>query len=234
MKLLSKSTIASDQARQRKAQIDEGLGLASRVDALRRTLAELEKQHSTYIAGMKQELEEQTQWLVDSIRDKKKEISDLESQRAALLVPLDAKWAEVNEKSRNLDSLVATATKTNILLSRGKEKYDLLVKKSKDSFSRTRVKERELSKVYAKAEDALVEAEEMRNKSETELDNQRELTATKLVELYDQQRVNAFDSVANENQKRLLDEREIELDMRERAIDDKYATLERTLKRKNG
>lgn len=233
MKLLSKSTVASDQARQRKAQIDEGLKLASKIDALRKTLAELEKQHSTYIAGMKYELENQTEGLIEGIKQKKKEIAELELERAILIEPLTAKWQEVNDKSQKLDVMVATASKTNLLLSRGKEKYDLLVKKAKDSFSRTRVKERELSKVYAKAEDSLFEAEEIKKSAEDEKEKQENSFKQREIELQDQERVNEFNALANENQKELLDEREVELNMRDRELKDRYETLERTINRTN-
>lgn len=98
MKLLKKSTVTSELNLQRKNQIDEGIVLAKKVDALRKTLSELEAQHQNFIISKEQELSTRFKELENSIKELKAEIRELEQRRSELLKPLDAEWAELKSK----------------------------------------------------------------------------------------------------------------------------------------
>lgn len=231
MKLLQKSTVASEQAIQKKAQIDEGVKLATRIDALRRTLADLERQHETYILGMENELKRRTEGLIEGVKDKMRELLEIEARRIKLLEPLAEKWSEVNEKEKEVNSILAQTQENAIVIDREKEKYLILGKKMKESQARTRIRERELSRVYAQAEENLEESVKVLKDAENKVDGQLSLLRERSVKLDERERMNNFDFMANKNQKTLLDDRESELSDRERQINDKYETLLRTINR---
>ena len=69
MKLLPKSQVHAQVNEQRRQQIDEGMILAKKVDALRQTLAELEEQQRKFSEGTKRELERETQELHEEIAE---------------------------------------------------------------------------------------------------------------------------------------------------------------------
>ena len=73
MKLLERKTLTSDFNLQRKMQVDEGVIIARKVDVLREALTSLEGQHKNFIAGMRQDLINQTKVL----EDKNSQISKL-------------------------------------------------------------------------------------------------------------------------------------------------------------
>lgn len=76
MKILKKSEILSVKNKQTKDQIDEGVAIAKRIDELRATLAKIEKQHSDYIAGMKEQLEKEIAGLIKQKRDLEHDIGN--------------------------------------------------------------------------------------------------------------------------------------------------------------
>lgn len=231
MRLLNKKTVATEQARERKTQIDEGLKLATKIDALRRSDAEVEVQHNKFVSGMKAELESQTIGLSDGIKAKKEELVEIEAERQKLLEPLTAKWEEVTAKEKQVDTLLAQAQQDALLAEKSKDKYSVLEKKMKDSQALTKVREREVTKLYLRTQIGLDEAEQIRMESATEAQKQEASFSLRRVALDNQERTNNFDFVANGNMRAILDEREIELNMREKEINDKYATLERTINR---
>lgn len=231
MKLLQKSTVASEQARQKKSQIDEGVKLASRIDALRRTLADLEKQNETYILGMEEELKRRTEGLIETIKTLQKEVTELLLEKEEAQKPLDAKWAEVHEKEEKVNGVFLQTQENAFIIDREKDKYLILGKKMKESQARTRIRERELSRVYAQAEENLEESAQVLKDAENKRQNQDESDQKRSKELDEREMANNFDFIANKNQKSILDEREYELNERERQINDKYETLLRTTNR---
>lgn len=104
MKLLSKSEIDKAKAKDRQAEIAEGLKLAKRVDSLREVAAEEE-------TALKKFREETLKAFADdSLKAAKKrddlleEVRILEQKRKDALVPLDAEWEEVKTKRKELDN----------------------------------------------------------------------------------------------------------------------------------
>ena len=98
MRLLDKKAISSDFNVQRKMQIDEGTNIARKVDVLRETLVSLENQHKTFIAGMRQDLINQTKALEEQKSAVQGEVKQLEQRRKELLKPLDDEWAKLYDK----------------------------------------------------------------------------------------------------------------------------------------
>lgn len=231
MKLLDRKIISNDFVLQKKAQIDEGVIIARKVDVLRETLASLEKQHRDFIAGTRQDLLNATSQLINEKESLQGEIRSLNERRQKLLKPLDDEWETLQEEK---NKFFKEQTEFSI------KEHDLNERESK--ITKT---EKTISKIESQLQELKFDAERqrdeattdravakgLRKENETTRDTQaRDFTRrTKDLDIRDR---------ANNNQRKYLDDikkgledREIELNNKERAIADKYAQLERTIKR---
>lgn len=159
MRLQPKIEVNNLVASQRKIQIDEGVRIAQRVDALRETLASLEAQHSKFIEGMEGELRRRTNHLIANISDLEKDIIDLEDKRRFLQIPLDDKWREINQKIGEISQFKANLEKKEAKLIEKELIQDGRDRKSKELM--VRVKSRD--KASIKAND---ESEQLKTESE--------------------------------------------------------------------
>ena len=103
MRLLKKSEVTQKKAQARKQEIDEGVKIAQKVDAVRNTLAEeeanLDKFRTESVKNIKAELaplEEKRDGL-------KKEVQELERTREQLLIPLTEEWEEVETAKKQIE-----------------------------------------------------------------------------------------------------------------------------------
>lgn len=105
IRLLDKKTLSVDLAIQKKKQIDQGVNLAKKVDAVRETLLEEEKR----LAEFRNESIARTQTEIDAkIKEKnflESEIKKREKDLTKLREPLDAEWEDVNSKIRAVNTL---------------------------------------------------------------------------------------------------------------------------------
>lgn len=103
MRLLPKSEIAQRKADARKTEIDEGMRLARRVDALRETLANeevsLAKFRNETVAMIHNEIKTEREKLTLI----QAEVATLTVKREELLVPLDKEWQEVKKHKEELE-----------------------------------------------------------------------------------------------------------------------------------
>lgn len=235
MKLLRKSVLDAQVAKERKAQIDEGVMIANKVDILRRDLANLQAQHQQFIGGMKFELKKETEELITKVAVLKSELKVLEDRRRTLLEPLDDAWSEVKSKGIELDQKIQEVDQEREKILRAKEKIEKKLLESKESLSKIKIRERELDRAYDRANALREEIEEIKNQTISENTAKNKDITQKLQEA-ERLRVKAEnDSIANEHLNQLLKEKEQELLVREIRLNDRYATLERTINRqKNG
>lgn len=112
MKLLQKSTITNQKNAERKLEIDEGLALARRIDALRETSAKEETNLLTYRATALKQVQNEIGVLVKQKEDLQEEIKRQEEHRKELLKPLDKEWEQIYEKKLQIDK----DSNANILL----------------------------------------------------------------------------------------------------------------------
>lgn len=159
MKLLKRSTLNIEIAAQKKQQIDEGLLIARKVDALRQTLASLEQQQQKFVSGMEGELKLRTDKLLIEIASRKLEIAHLSEKKNKLIEDLKDEWdrlkngQKVNEDTRDI------LAKGLIKLSDREKKIEEKFSDIKKTLARVNVRERELVKVYEKAEQAVKDTE---------------------------------------------------------------------------
>lgn len=233
MKLLKRSTLNTEVASQRKAQIDEGIIIAKKVDTLRQTLASLELQQKTFLSGMETELRKSTQHLIEEIALKKRELEELKVERTKLLEPLDKAWSDVRIKEKEiLASWRVVETKEKNVDGR-KTLLETKLAKAKESLFKIRTIEREIKRAYDDMEVLKAEAEDIKLKSLTDRDNQTREFEVKMSNLSRLEEKNKNDEIALTNLRELLDNRTLELNDREKAVNDKYSTLERTINRLN-
>lgn len=97
MKLLDRKKVNEEVIQQKKVQIDAGLFLAKKVDALREDLQDEQKKHDDAIEAMKQDEIAFTNEFLGKKDSMGKQIIELEEKKKELRIPLDAEWVLVNE-----------------------------------------------------------------------------------------------------------------------------------------
>lgn len=105
MKLLEKQTIVTLKGNERKKEIEEGAKLAKKVDLLRETASKEEARLAKFRTESLAKLKEDIDKLVVERDGLRGQIKTLEENRIQLLVPLDKKWNEINEKDKKLQEL---------------------------------------------------------------------------------------------------------------------------------
>lgn len=151
MKLLKKTAVSTEIANSRKMQMDEGILIAKKVDALREKLASLETQNALFIKKTVEELKNQTQGLNDGIDAKKKELLKIEEERVRLLEPLDKEWQKANAQ---LIENQASKRQIELGLQRIDEKEAKIVsmeRQTKQILSNIKIRERELERAFSKS-----------------------------------------------------------------------------------
>lgn len=127
MKLLPKKELAGKINDQKKADIDSGVFIARKVDALREELLLLQKERNDFIAGSQTVINDSLAPLQKKYNLLIKEIKELEEQRKELLKPLDHEWEkvtklkeEVLEGKESLNLLRGNITQESIVLEKEK------------------------------------------------------------------------------------------------------------------
>lgn len=231
MRLLSRSQASAEVARSKKAQIDEGMKIANRVDALRATLADLESQHLKYISETRDEAKRMMTGLADGIKALKKEIVGLEAERNRLREPLDAEWQQLETKKEEVIQMVEKSRGMKDSISLEKVKQELLTKKTRESLERARVRERALKVALVEASEDRATANNILIQQQNEKKNQDQKFEARKQDLSQKEFHLKQISESLELQRERQDEKDLELVEREKAVNDKYQTLLRAIER---
>lgn len=231
MKLLGRRMVAVESAIQKKNQIDEGVFLATKIDTLRRTLADLETQHKSFIANIKVEAKTQIDSLAEQIAKGKRELMELSEKRKKLQEPLTLAWTEVEQAKKEIEDKKVLAYKVNEILKSKETRIEDKLNKATTSLNRIKIRESELERAYAIAESnrektTLILSQQVNEKAKQEKD-----FAERTKKLKDGEDTLNATSENLEFMEKALKDREKGLDDRERFINDKYATLLRTEER---
>lgn len=231
MKLLARKEASVETQKQKKALIDEGFNLAGKVDALRETKVKeegnLERFRSETLKVAQSEIDQAIRQR-DYIRD---EIKELEKERELLQIPLDSEWEKIkaaylkySDQVGNLESAKETVAQQigeNTMLA-----HELEVEKGKIQEMR-RITEENLFHADDDLTRAREESAKMRNMA------QAILSSVELRELVIRQREDEYQATVEttNKEKSRLELWETDLSNREKRLIDRYATLERTIKR---
>lgn len=116
MHLLPVKELNSRLQDQKKSEIDAGIFLARKVDALREEVQELQKERDLFIGGSQKALRDAIRPLEERKDVLGKEIRDLELQRLELKKPLDEEWIKVSKYSEDNRSIgIALQEKSDLL-----------------------------------------------------------------------------------------------------------------------
>lgn len=231
MKLLPKSEIDRLKAVEKKAEIDEGLKLARKIDNLREVRAAEEAALETFRRETLTNINEEISQKVTERDTLKAEVTGLEKRKKEAQEPLDNEWVKVSDTKAELDrrgegldareSILQSRetelnarerfiTKVNLTASGREERAIELLKEAEQNKKDTKLALEEAQKTKEVAEAHRKEVEESLVKREQAVSSREE--GVKLKE-------------------EAADAREVELNKRETQIADREATLERTLKR---
>ena len=231
MKLLKRSTVNIETAQQKRIQIEEGLNLAKKVDALRQTLGSLQQQHEKFLAGMEDELKRRTDGLLQQVAIQKLELVQVAERRKELERPLTEEWEKVkisiheSEKTRDIlaKGLLKLADKEKVT----EEKYA----DSKKTLARINMRERELTKAYEKANQNIAETEKVKEDSLAKMARVDKYIEEKTQEyLTKEAELKAKERDLETSAQKIVDDRNTLLE-KETLLKDREATLERELKR---
>jgi len=231
MKLLSRPQANAEAARNRKAQIDEGMKIAGRVDVLRKTLSDLEKQHSEYVSKIKEEGKTIMSGLEQEILALRREIGELTAQKNELLKPLDAEWELARKAKKEGEEVLEEVKGLHIIVEKEKAKQEVNTKKTKESLDKSRVRERALRVAFVEASEDRAMAAKILKDAQLHKEESDKNCLERENELDLRERRNDFDFAANQHQKEINEARSKDLDLREKEIKDKYETLLRTINR---
>lgn len=231
MKLLDKKKIASDFNDQKKAQVDEGVRIAKQVDILREELASLEHQREVFLAGSKLELTKATGVLLEKIETLKGEIKKLEEKKEELRKPLDDAWAKLTEDLLALQKDKDEFKTSEYELSKEKKRIEKATERLTARENEFAENGRAIAKLNIQAQQLKDEAERINASAKHEYGEQTRKFTEANAELAKKQRQADIDAKDNERVRKVQEKRELDLNNREKAIDDKYQTLLRTIKR---
>jgi len=190
MKLLPKQQLNVVIANQKKAQIDEGLTIAKKVDVLRQTLADLERQHNLFIAGMEEELKRRTESLREEIKSLEYEIGNLKDIRKDLLKPLDEAWEKVKERELEIIEKVKFVDNLKTIVNSKEERADIKLRKASSILSKLNVRDRESAKAYIKADEFKKDAEKIYTEANLAKLNQEKEFEEKEKQLLERESIN--------------------------------------------
>lgn len=231
MKLLKKSTINVEIASERRKQIDEGMFVAKKVDLLRETLVNLEQQHAKFVDGMERQLVDRTKETAIKLKSLQDEITSLQEKRNLLLIPLDEEWKKVNIRELEIEKLKNDLIEQSSLFLKQQLDLDIQKKKEKTVLTRINTREKELIRVYSRAEENTQKSEEVLNIRLREKTEDDKFFEEKNKELIDREASIAVKERELKIHKDIVDEKIKENDIREMKLLDREQTLEREINR---
>lgn len=231
MKLLDKQEVNRLKGVERKLEVDEGVKLAKKVDALRELAAKeqtnLTKFRESSLAVVKAEIDDAIKQR-DALREN---IEVLTRQQAELRIPLDSEWKRVKLLSRELDKRAIELDEFNAVLTENEEFYFKRVEMLEDDKQR-------IENLEYEAEGQVEIARQTVNAAKTTLANakQTETQASEKFESVTKTLTAREIAVAIREREVGIKEQKVTKDAlaltnRERAINDKYETLLRNQKR---
>lgn len=231
MKLLDKKSLSQQKANERKLEVEEGAKLARKVDALRETASKeelnLAKFRIEYIKTIQTEMSE----LIERRDSLRSTVDSLEERRKELLKPIDSELGKLKEKREELESLDHVIRETLAKLAKKEDELHaketelgLLERKVLIKDGEVNINLEQSKVIKTEAEQRLHDVKGIESDTNTRIDR-------KIRELEEREASIAVRERTIDNYRQMLDARNLELNNKERLINDKYETLQRTIKR---
>lgn len=185
MRLLKKQEIEQAKAQERARAVQEGLGLANRVDVLRETQATEEASLGEFRAKTVSAIQTEADDLTNQRDQLTNEVLGLEQRKTEALVPLDSEWQKVQaaQEALRLEREALERDQSDLadgkaLLAADRTVYEIdckLLKEGRDEvevlLAKAHVIDEEARSNRADAQQKLTDAEEYRKRVEKELGN---------------------------------------------------------------
>jgi hypothetical protein len=231
MKLLKKSVVTQELINQKKIQIDEGIVLANKIDALRISLSNLEHQHKDFIDNKQIELDKIFKSLEMEIKEKRNELALLEEKRTQLLIPLNEEWLKISEEK---EILTEQATSLNKVISYNLDLKEILEKGDKELeklSNQMRIEKTDIDEIKLKAQRNLFKSEKILKSSVESEEEINKRIETKTSEILSREATLASKERELEIAKSQLQKDRKEINNQRIRLEDREATLEREIKR---
>lgn len=186
MRLLDPKQVSAAKAQERKLEIDEGMKIAKRVDALREALVQEEQNVAQFRAGVVPKLQEQIAELCLEVDRKKEELDEANRHLALAREPLDKEWAELHADKaevevqqgqisismRELSEWEASLERDRKDIERGKERLD----ESRQEITQA---QREVRTLHQQKEGELAKVQKIRSEMEREYSQKLQIVSEK-------------------------------------------------------
>lgn len=233
MKLANPRNIQINIAEERRADIDNGVKLARKVDSLRTELSELEHRKELYNNGTTLNLQEKVKGLKEEISAKEFLIEELERKRNKLLEPLIIKWDEVNTKEReliieseNLEILRNNLTLYKTELDNREKELSLGEERMYELKKEISTQSDKVAQSSLQAQNTLLDARELERKTLSHLkEKTKEITNKEKKVLLRESNVKERENQLEKEEQNIINEKI--------RLADQRATLERAMKRLN-
>lgn len=231
MRLLSKNEVDVAKSSDKKREIDDAVRIASKIDSLRKTSAEEESRLSKFRAESLKKTQEEIDSLIKEKTNLEKDVESLKEERAKLLVPLDAEWEKVNARKSEIERIEQELGHRRIDVE-SKER-DIKRLQSELSLEEGRIHDRreEVNKMSDQAQLEKSEAEVILREAQARNELSIIQCEARLNEVTRRENDLSYRIIDLENREDFVKKREIEQNQRDRQINDKYQTLQRTINR---
>ena len=233
MLLPTKIDLNKAKAQETKRQIDEGLSLAKRVDAMRLLRVEQETKIKKWKDETVKIAQEEINKVSVELDEIKKELIEVIKVREELKKPLDLEWNKVKEEQKKF-----TDESNNLFLDKERfykevSEFEQVKNKISKTLESLEEKEKSIDKLKLDTEvlnkRGIIEYETARintEKSKNILEDKIEKVNQSIIEYK-----GAMETI--EIREKQVQEKEEDLLTREKVLEDKYKTLERTINRLN-
>lgn len=234
MKLQGKKAIQNQANIQKKQQIDEGIKIATRVDDLRRTLAQEEQNLSFFRDRSIEALRKDIEPLVKERDSLKIEIKDLLEQKKILIdLPVEATNREIAERKAKIALIEEEMTEKNRILS---QKEDQIAEKWREvtaANDKVKALKAEITSIHEQMLKDGKKTAEILEEAEQKLTQIREYCDGEKKKLDEYERKLELREVDLDNRERHVGEKEKDVANREIVLKDRYAVLQETITRLN-
>jgi len=231
MKLLTKSEQSKAKATEKQKEIQEGLKLAKKVDALREISAQEDKALKEFRKNTLAEIAKETLKESKKLDALKDEVKELEERKLEALKPLEAELRAIEDKTATLNELIANFNTRGEKIAKLEADVEKRVKEvSVQEIHVQTIKSQALDNF--KESDTLVQEAVNNSRLAREVLDKAKQEAEELInnaEFKEKSIINREKAVFVKEEE--LRKKEIDLAKQESALKDKYETLERSIKR---
>ncbi len=231
MKLQPKRQVNAEVATHKKAQIDEGVKLAGKIDVLRETLAKEEGNLRQFREGSVKAVREEIDTLITDKENLKGDIVSLERRKAEALAPLDAEWAKIEQEKDAIQKSKISLNQAVFELNEREKGIAKAEQETGDEKERAKDLKRIASENLAQSEEVLADSQKAAFRIRVEAQATLDVVQSKekLAHIKEEELKEREAEVEKVWQK--VRDKESELAGRERALKDARETLQRTINR---